>query len=163
MRPRAVVKRKILTPCRESKPRTPIVQPVSQRYNDWAVTALPPRSGAQESASCALWKALDDKTCHRSTELTMSGRNVAWNGSHISKRRRSENYSLGRKVTGTVFWDTRCLIFCQKGIPWTRIIAFSCSGNCDMQFVKRARWSRLSSFNTTRHDFTKRGKHHGMA
>jgi hypothetical protein len=29
-----VVKRKIPSPCRESNPRTPIVQPVAQRYTD---------------------------------------------------------------------------------------------------------------------------------
>jgi hypothetical protein len=36
----AVVKRKIPSPRRKSNPRTPIVQPVAQRYTDWAVTAL---------------------------------------------------------------------------------------------------------------------------
>jgi hypothetical protein len=36
----AVVKRKIPDPRRESNPRTPIVQPVDQRYTDWAITAL---------------------------------------------------------------------------------------------------------------------------
>jgi hypothetical protein len=30
----AVVKRKIPSTCRESNPRTPIVQPVAQRYTD---------------------------------------------------------------------------------------------------------------------------------
>jgi hypothetical protein len=30
----AVVKRKILSPSRESNPRIPIVQPVAQRYTD---------------------------------------------------------------------------------------------------------------------------------
>jgi hypothetical protein len=35
----AVVKRKIPSPCQESNPRTPIVQPVAQRYTDWAITA----------------------------------------------------------------------------------------------------------------------------
>jgi hypothetical protein len=30
----AVVKRKIPNPCRESNPRTPIIQPVAQRYTD---------------------------------------------------------------------------------------------------------------------------------
>jgi hypothetical protein len=35
-----VVKRKIPSPCRESNPRTAIVQPVAQRYTDWAVMAL---------------------------------------------------------------------------------------------------------------------------
>jgi hypothetical protein len=38
--PDAVVKRKIPSPRRESNPRTPIVQPVAQRYTDWAITAL---------------------------------------------------------------------------------------------------------------------------
>jgi hypothetical protein len=33
----AVVKRKIPSPHRESKPRTPVVQPVAQRYTDWAI------------------------------------------------------------------------------------------------------------------------------
>jgi hypothetical protein len=32
----AVVKRKISSPRRESNPRTPIVQPVAQRFTDWA-------------------------------------------------------------------------------------------------------------------------------
>jgi hypothetical protein len=36
----AVVKRKIPSPRRESNPRTLIVQPVSQRYTDWDITAL---------------------------------------------------------------------------------------------------------------------------
>jgi hypothetical protein len=36
----AVVKRKILSPRRESNPRTMIVQPVAQRYTDWANAAL---------------------------------------------------------------------------------------------------------------------------
>jgi hypothetical protein len=35
----AVVKRKIPSPRRKSNPRTPIVQPVAQRYTDWAITA----------------------------------------------------------------------------------------------------------------------------
>jgi hypothetical protein len=36
----AVVKRKIPNSSRESNPRTPIVQPVTQRYTDWTITAL---------------------------------------------------------------------------------------------------------------------------
>jgi hypothetical protein len=36
----AVMKRKIPSPHRKSNPRTPIVQPVAQRYTDWAITAL---------------------------------------------------------------------------------------------------------------------------
>jgi hypothetical protein len=36
----AVVKRKIPNARRESNPRTLIVQPVSQRYTDWAITAM---------------------------------------------------------------------------------------------------------------------------
>jgi hypothetical protein len=36
----AEVKRKIPSPRRESKPRTPNVQTVAQRYTDWAITAL---------------------------------------------------------------------------------------------------------------------------
>jgi hypothetical protein len=35
-----VVKRKIPSPRWESNPRIPIVQPIAQRYTDWAVTAL---------------------------------------------------------------------------------------------------------------------------
>jgi hypothetical protein len=35
----SVVKRKIPSPRRESNPKTPIVQPVAQRYTDWAITA----------------------------------------------------------------------------------------------------------------------------
>jgi hypothetical protein len=36
----AVVKRKIHSPRRESNPRPPFVQPVTQRYTDWPITAL---------------------------------------------------------------------------------------------------------------------------
>jgi hypothetical protein len=36
----AVVTRKIPSPRQESNPRTPIVQPVAQRYTDRAITAL---------------------------------------------------------------------------------------------------------------------------
>jgi hypothetical protein len=47
VRPRAVldavVKRKISGPRQESNPRTPIVQPVAQRYTDWSITALYPK------------------------------------------------------------------------------------------------------------------------
>jgi hypothetical protein len=35
-----VVKGKIPSPCQESNPRTPIVQPVAQHYTDWAIKAL---------------------------------------------------------------------------------------------------------------------------
>jgi hypothetical protein len=35
----AAVKRKIRSPRRESNPRTPIFQPVAQRYTDWAIPA----------------------------------------------------------------------------------------------------------------------------
>jgi hypothetical protein len=37
----SVVERKISSPHRESNSRTPIVQPVTQRYTDWAITAHP--------------------------------------------------------------------------------------------------------------------------
>jgi hypothetical protein len=35
----AMVKRKITSPRRDSNPRTPIVQPIAQRYTDWAIPA----------------------------------------------------------------------------------------------------------------------------
>jgi hypothetical protein len=35
-----VVKRKFPSPRRESNPRTPIVQPVAQRFTGWAITVL---------------------------------------------------------------------------------------------------------------------------
>jgi hypothetical protein len=35
-----VVKRKIPNPRRELNSRTPVVQPVAQRYTDWAIAAL---------------------------------------------------------------------------------------------------------------------------
>jgi hypothetical protein len=35
-----VVKRKIPSPRREPNCRTPIVQPITQLYTDWAITAL---------------------------------------------------------------------------------------------------------------------------
>jgi hypothetical protein len=40
----AVVKRKIPSPHRVSNPRTPIVQPVAQRYTEWATRLLHPDS-----------------------------------------------------------------------------------------------------------------------
>jgi hypothetical protein len=33
-----VVKRRIPSPCQESNPRTPIIQPVAQCYTNWAIT-----------------------------------------------------------------------------------------------------------------------------
>jgi hypothetical protein len=36
----AVVKRKIPSPRRQSNPRTTIIQPVAQRFTDWAITTL---------------------------------------------------------------------------------------------------------------------------
>jgi hypothetical protein len=43
----AVVKRNISSHRRESNPRTPIVQPVAQRYTDEAITALPRMGGPE--------------------------------------------------------------------------------------------------------------------
>jgi hypothetical protein len=48
----AVVKRKIPSPRRESNPRTPIVQPVAQRYTDWAITALTVFTRARQMRPC---------------------------------------------------------------------------------------------------------------
>jgi hypothetical protein len=45
----AVVKKKIPSLRRESKLRTPIVQPVAQLYNDRAITALTFRFGTDEN------------------------------------------------------------------------------------------------------------------
>jgi hypothetical protein len=35
-----VVKRKIPSPCQELNPRSPIIQPIAQRYTNWAIMAL---------------------------------------------------------------------------------------------------------------------------
>jgi hypothetical protein len=43
----AVVERKIPSPRRELNPRTPIVQPVAQRYTDLVITVL--KNGAEEN------------------------------------------------------------------------------------------------------------------
>jgi hypothetical protein len=51
----AVVKRKIPSPHQESNPRTPIVQPVAQRYTDWTITAL------DVSLSCCVNKCRNTK------------------------------------------------------------------------------------------------------
>jgi hypothetical protein len=53
----AVAKRKIPSPRRESNPRSPIVQPVAQRYADWAMTALWFRKGCAicDLVSCFQW------------------------------------------------------------------------------------------------------------
>jgi hypothetical protein len=48
----AVVKRKIPSPRRKSNPRTLIVEPVAQRYTDWAITA--PHEAAIRSNKCIL-------------------------------------------------------------------------------------------------------------
>jgi hypothetical protein len=57
----AVVKRKIPSPRRESNPRTPIVQLVTQRYTDWAITVL-----AQEKEQ---WKVLVNTVMKQSWDL----------------------------------------------------------------------------------------------
>jgi hypothetical protein len=49
----AVVKSKIPSHRRESNPRTPIFQPVAQRYTDWAITALGVGKGKRLSFPCA--------------------------------------------------------------------------------------------------------------
>jgi hypothetical protein len=54
--PDAVVKRNIPSPRRESNPRTPIVQPVAQRYTDWAITALEKKCTQTIIQEC--WKNL---------------------------------------------------------------------------------------------------------
>jgi hypothetical protein len=46
----AVVKRKIPSLRQVSNPRTPIVQPVAQRYTDWAITALENGYGKRKSS-----------------------------------------------------------------------------------------------------------------
>jgi hypothetical protein len=48
----AVVKRKIPSPRRQSNPRNSIVQPVAQRYTDWAITALLRPSVRPKSSRC---------------------------------------------------------------------------------------------------------------
>jgi hypothetical protein len=59
----AVVKRKIPSPRRESNPRTPIVQPVAQRYTDWAVTALVIWYVAEQIPLSGICFAWDSRTC----------------------------------------------------------------------------------------------------
>jgi hypothetical protein len=60
MGPRAVLdtvmKRKIPSPRREPNTRTPIVQPVAQRYTDWAITALGDTRNAYKIIyRCKIW------------------------------------------------------------------------------------------------------------
>jgi hypothetical protein len=58
----AVVKRKIPSPRQESNPRTPIVQPVAQRYTDWAITALHRRrldDNIRMDLKDIVWEAVD--------------------------------------------------------------------------------------------------------
>jgi hypothetical protein len=57
----AVVERKISCPRRESNPRTPIVQPVAQRYTDWAITAL------NNAIDCPLFKRTRGRSKHKVT------------------------------------------------------------------------------------------------
>jgi hypothetical protein len=64
----AVVKRKIPSPRRESKPRTPIVQPVAQRYTDWETSI------SEDLASFTLkmevaWSSQTFSSYHRTTRL----------------------------------------------------------------------------------------------
>jgi hypothetical protein len=56
--PDAVVKRKIPSPRRELNPRTPTIQPVAQRYTDWAITALYSRIWQE---NFLLWEQSDER------------------------------------------------------------------------------------------------------
>jgi len=51
-----VVKREIHRPSWESNPRIPIVQPITQCYTDWAITALVPSKGKSKFAFC--WRTV---------------------------------------------------------------------------------------------------------
>jgi hypothetical protein len=67
-----VMKRKIPSPRRESNPRTPIVQPVAQRYTDWAITTLQYQPVIM-SVTRRVWNCLKNKwnalTNHRISKL----------------------------------------------------------------------------------------------
>jgi hypothetical protein len=76
----AVVKRKIPSPRRESNSRTPIVQPVAQRYTDWAVRALNPEDLDLEfhrRESLKIWNNVTDLySLHLATLHAKQVRNV---------------------------------------------------------------------------------------
>jgi hypothetical protein len=50
----AVVKKKFPIPRRESNPRTPIIQPVAQRYTNWAIPA-PEHKSCERKAMFGIW------------------------------------------------------------------------------------------------------------
>jgi hypothetical protein len=59
-----VVKRKIPSTCQESNPRTPIVQPIAQRYTDSAVMALLRRISGPKRDVDRSWRKLHNVKLH---------------------------------------------------------------------------------------------------
>jgi hypothetical protein len=68
----AVVKRKIPNPRWESNPRTPIIQPVAQRYTDWTITALPTTTMMMMMIVQGVRKSLETNT-QTSIDVVFSG------------------------------------------------------------------------------------------
>jgi hypothetical protein len=73
----AVARRKLPSPRRDSKPRTPIVQPVARGYTDWAITALGCgacswncRKGRRSHTYVITEQELDPKTSHSQHSTT---------------------------------------------------------------------------------------------
>jgi hypothetical protein len=81
----AVVKRKIPSRRRESNPRTPIVQPVAQRYTDWAVTALGHRF-IESTCSCV---SVFPFVYFPSTVTLNQCTRISWNSVWMSLHRKS--------------------------------------------------------------------------
>jgi hypothetical protein len=95
----AVVKRKIPSPRRESNPRTPIVQPVTQSYTDWAITDL-----KSYSHSFVIYKPLAENATDLSTRVFLVKMNSVSLVIHrfIPGKKRQHTYSDFREVTCNV-------------------------------------------------------------
>jgi hypothetical protein len=90
----AVVKRKIPSPHRDSNPRTPIVQPVAQRYTDWVITAVWARRHGFKSHQ---WQWRDSLFFFATASKPILG------PTHPSIQRVLRNLSLGVKLTTRLY------------------------------------------------------------
>jgi hypothetical protein len=139
----AVVKRKIPSPRRESNPRTPIVQPVAQRYTDWDITALHlplcrSKMARRRKAPRLLnlgttlrwvfsfmrrqmyphWKSPRHLLCRR-----LGGHRGGQEKNHVPTR---DQIPIVRCVIWTVFWSILLAYFIRNSVTLNFIKTWSC-------------------------------------
>jgi hypothetical protein len=135
----AVVKRKIRSTRRESNPRTPIVQPVAQRYTDWALLAENPSTGENMEARwkkirCLKWQThilSKEKETHEDlgvdgkTNLTSEVRNGLQSSQSLTKRKTRKWLIQWGRESGS----ERSFISISS--------LFACSRHCSASFPER--------------------------